>query len=81
MINNLQYMNIPLTWQEIKEHFPNTWVGLDVIAYKDANECNIKTAKVLCTGTSDELLWKQIHGEINDSRCTIPDGLQVGVFI
>lgn len=80
VINN-EYIGAELTWQEIKEHFPNTWVGLDVIEYKDKSECNIKLARVLCTSNEpDELLKKQLSGEINDSRSTMSMGMQLGVL-
>lgn len=75
-----EYIGVELTWQEIKKHFPNTWVGLDVIEYADSNNCNIKLAKVLYTGTSDEITTKQIQGLTNDSRYTGSVGLQIGAF-
>ena len=79
-IINKDYIGVELTWEEIKKHFPNTFVGLDVIEYKDKSECNIKLAKVLCTSNDpDELIIKQSKGEINDSRGTMSVGIQLGI--
>ena len=79
MANN-KYIGVELTWKEIKEHFPNQWIGLDVLEYADSNNCNIKIAKVLYTGTCEEMGIKQIEGKVNDNRYTGSVGLQIGVL-
>ena len=44
-----------LTWKEIDEKYPNTWVGLSDIKFENNDNTNIDTAVVSATGTRDEL--------------------------
>ena len=67
-----------LIWEEIQKKYPDQWVGLAEISWKD--EANIESAVVkYADKTKDELLMMQINGEI--FRCyIIPDHVfQLGV--
>lgn len=60
-----------LLWKEIQKKYPDQWVGLAEISWKD--EANIESAVVkYADKTKDELLMMQINGEIF-SCYTTPD--------
>lgn len=61
-----------LTWKQIMEQYPDTWVGLTDIKWED--ESNIESAVVKYTDkTKTELLKMVIEGELEFSCYTTPD--------
>jgi len=51
-----------MTWEEIKKAYPDKWVGLTQIEWKDG--ANVRSAIVDYVGdTSDDPLRRQIAGE------------------
>lgn len=70
-------MNKRMTWEEIKETYPDKWVGLSKVDWKDG--ANVRSAVVEYVGNSGgEALSKQIAGEDMYTAYTTPDNL--GVF-
>lgn len=69
-----------LSWDEIVKEYPDCWVGLIDIDWK--NEANVRSAIVVYTDDSaDELLRMQFEDEIECSMYTTPDNLgQLGVL-
>lgn len=72
-----------LTWKEIKENYPDQWVGLDEIEWEPDNRSTIKSA-VVAYGDKDRKgltkLQIETHGKII-ARYTTPDHeFQVGVM-
>ena len=72
-------INKRLTWSEIIEKYPDTWVGLVDIEWED--ESNIKSAIVKYYDKSkSELLKMSFNNEIEYSRYTTPDNkFQLGM--
>ena len=68
-----------LSWDEIVETYPDKWVGLIDVDWK--NEANVRSAIVLyIDDISDELLQMQFDHKIEYSRYTTPDHLgQLGI--
>ncbi len=63
-----------LSWDEIKKNFPNKWVGLSEVDWKD--ESNVRSAVVTYAGDSDvEPLKRQLAGEDIYAIYTTPDNL------
>ncbi|MBQ7479379.1 MAG: hypothetical protein IJT01_10900 [Selenomonadaceae bacterium] len=55
-------MDKRMTWEEIKTAYPNKWVGLSQVEWKD--EANVKSAIVSYAGdSSKEPFLKQVAGE------------------
>lgn len=68
-----------LTWKEIQEKYPDQWVGLIDIQWK--NDSNIESAVVKYTDkTKDELLVMQIKNEIFSCYTTPDHVFQLGVL-
>lgn len=69
-----------LTWEEIQEKYPNQWVGLTDVSYKNNDGISVESAIVKYKDKSkSELTELVLDGEII-SRHTNPDGcLQLGV--
>ena len=70
-----------LSWLEIKERYPDQWVGLTDVEWRKPS--NIAYANVKYTDLSaDELLELQVGDEPNLISCyTTPDNVvQVGIF-
>ncbi len=70
-----------LTWKEIQEKYPNQWIGLTNIEWK--NDSNIASAIVKYKGkTSGELLKLQLNNEPDLFSCfTTPESCgQLGVI-
>lgn len=44
-----------LTWDEITERYPKTWVGLTDLKFKKENGATLESAVVKATGLRDEL--------------------------
>ena len=66
--------NQRMTWEEIVEKYPDTWVGLTDIDWKDG--ANVRSAVVKYTNkTRSELLEMLIHREIEYSTYTTPENL------
>ena len=56
-----------MTWKEIKQMYPNQWVGLVDVEYESDNDATIKTAIVKYTDKSKNELTKmqiQTNGEL-----------------
>lgn len=75
-------LNERLTWNEIVEQYPDTWVGLkDII--REENSADIASAIVMYTSntkTSDELLEMVFNNELELSIYTTPDNVfQLGM--
>ena len=74
------FMSNRLTWKEIVEKYPDQWVGLVDINWK--NEANVESAVVKYSDkTADELLRLQIEEDPElYSTYTTPDNLlQIGI--
>lgn len=73
-------MNERLTWKEIKEKYPDKWVGLVDVEYEPDNDATIKSAVVKYTDkTKSELTRMALRGEVV-SRYTTPDNIfQLGM--
>lgn len=77
-------MDERLTWEEIKARYPNTWVGLSKVEWK--NSANVQSAVVLGTSkTADKFIVRQIAGEDVFTLHTNPDSLcplgMVGMYL
>ncbi len=67
-------MNERLTWDEIAEKYPDQWVGLVDVDWKD--DANVRSAVVKYTGMSvGELTRMQIKDPNIYSTYTTPDNL------
>ena len=73
-------INERLTWQQIMEQYPDTWVGLTDIHWED--ESNIESAVVAYTDKSkNELLRMIVNNGIEFSCYTTPDNCcQLGMI-
>ena len=64
-----------MTWEEIKENYPDQWVGLSKVEW-DGHAPNVQSAVVEYAGNSgSEPLRKQIAGEDIETVYTTPDNL------
>jgi hypothetical protein len=70
-----------LTWDEIKNKYPDQWVGMTDVEYKPDNSVSIKSAIVTYTGLSKaELTRMMLEGKCV-SRYTTPDNkFQMGMI-
>ena len=67
-------MSERMSWEEIKEKYPDQWVGLVDIDWK--NSANVRSAVVKYVGKSrSELLWLQESEEELVSFYTTPDNI------
>ena len=67
-------MDKRMTWEEIVNTYPDKWVGLSQVEWK--NEGNVKSAVVEYAGDSDdEPLGRQIAGEDMLTIYTTPNNL------
>lgn len=68
-----------LTWEQIQEKYPDRWVGLIDVQYRDDDGISVESAVVKYTDkTKSELTKMVLKGEIV-SRHTNPEGhLQLG---
>ena len=66
-----------MTWNEIREKYPNQWVGLTDVEYEEDNISTIRSAIVLRTNkTKSELTLEQINSNgAVIARYTDPDRL------
>ncbi|MBR2214582.1 MAG: hypothetical protein IJ849_02350 [Selenomonadaceae bacterium] len=63
-----------LTWDEIKAKYPDKWVGLSKIDWKD--DANVSSAVVIgASDSDDEFLRLQIAGEDVHTTYTTPYNL------
>ena len=72
-----------MTWEEIKEKYPDQWVGLVDVEYEPDNDATIKSAVVMFTDkTVEELTLMQIqsNGEINAVYTTPDNVLFIGTM-
>ena len=72
-----------MTWSEIKQRYPDQWVGLTDVEHEPDNDSTIKSAVVAYTDWSkDDLILEQIqtNGRLI-ARYTNPNALfQLGVL-
>ncbi len=67
-----------LTWQQIQEQYPDQWVGLVDITWR--NDANIESAVVKYVDKSkEELLMMQINNEIFSCYTTPDNVFQLGI--
>ena len=72
-------MTEQLTWKEIQEKYPDQWVGLIDIKWK--NDSNIESAVVKYSDkTKDELLILQIENKIFSCYTTPDYVFQLGIM-
>ena len=73
------FMAERLTWKQIQEKYPDQWVGLVDVQYRDNDGISVESAVVKYTDkTKSELTRMVLKGEIV-SRHTNPEGhLQLG---
>ena len=73
------FMAERLTWKQIQEKYPDQWVGLVDVQYRDDDGISVESAVVKYTDkTKSELTRIVLKGEIV-SRHTNPEGhLQLG---
>lgn len=65
-------LNERLTWNEIVEQYPDTWVGLKDIIWKD--ESNVESAVIVAiSNNADELLLMQVNKEVELVEYSTPD--------
>lgn len=69
-----------LTWEQIQKKYPDQWVGLTDVQYKNNDGVTVESAVVKYTDKTKSQLTKLVlEGEII-SRHTNPDGcLQLGM--
>lgn len=66
--------NERLTWDEIVKKYPDKWVGMSKIDWKD--ETNVRSAVVIGVSDDDyEFLKRQFAGDDVFTRYTTPDNL------
>ncbi|MDE7313717.1 MAG: hypothetical protein K2N87_19180 [Eubacterium sp.] len=71
-------MSERLTWKQIQEKYPDQWVGLVDIRWR--NDSNIDSAVVRYTDKSkEELLMMQINNEIFSCYTTPDNVFQLGI--
>ena len=61
-----------LTWEEIKQKYPEQWVGLTDVTWED-HPPNVKTAAVKYVGSSGDIQRRIIAGEDIHMNCTMSD--------
>lgn len=70
-----------LSWKEIQDKYPDTWIGLTNVEFEENNSSTIKSAVVKYTDKSkNELTKLMIKGEII-AKYTTPDNVfQLGAI-
>lgn len=73
ILNKHELIGKILTWQEIKEYFPDQWVGLTNVKYKNNDGISIESGRLLhIDKTKDELTVMMLDGECV-ARYTTPN--------
>ena len=74
-------INKKCTWNDIVKQYPNTWVGLTNIIWKD--ESNVDNATLVAiSDNADELLCMQADKKISLVEYTTPDNCcQLGLIV
>ena len=49
-----------LTWEEITKRYPNQWVALKNIIYKDNDGCNVESAVVVCVMSDEDYIGTRL---------------------
>ena len=63
-----------MTWDEIVEKYPDKWVGLTQVDWKD--DANVRTAVVVGTSdTGEEFMFRACAGEDMCAMYTTPNNL------
>lgn len=52
----LTHSNERLTWQQIKDRWPETWVGMTEIKFKNDDNVNVESAVVYATGDKYDVI-------------------------
>lgn len=70
-----------LTWEEIQAKYPNQWVGLAEVIYRNNDGISVESAIVRYHDIPDDIIMdKMVNGEI-DAIFTSPDtNICVGLF-
>ncbi len=72
-----------MSWNDIQRTFPNQWVGLKNVTWK--NSATVDTAEVCYTEqdlSSDDMALMAIRGDIDTAKNTTPDeGDSVGALM
>ena len=67
---------VRLTRQEMAEKYPNQWIGISNVEYKDMNSKEIISAEVVYTDkTASELGLMALNGENVQPLYTTPDNV------
>lgn len=53
-------MSERMTWQEIKERYPDQWVALTDVVYVNNDNCNISSAIFVCAMSDDNYIQKRL---------------------
>ena len=74
-------MDKRMTWEEIKATYPDKWVGLSKVEWK--NSANVRSAVVEYVGDcGGDALRRQIAGEDMYTTYTTPDNLcSLGILV
>lgn len=49
-----------LTWEEIRERYPDQWVALSEVEYVDDDGCNVESAVVICGMKDGEYIDRRL---------------------
>ena len=63
-----------MSWEEIQQKYPSTWVGLIDVEWE--NRATIRSAVVFCTDkekTTDEMALMTVNGQLETTCYTTPD--------
>lgn len=62
-----------LTWPQIAERYPDTWVGLTEIKFKNHDDINVETAVVSEIGTRRDVFDSKYEGRVDFVLFTSPE--------
>lgn len=69
----LTHSNERLTWKQIAERWPDTWVGLTEIKFKNDDDINVETAVVSEVGSKDDVFASHFARRVDFVRYTSPE--------
>ena len=49
-----------LTWEEIQEKYPDQWVALADVIYKNNDNCNVESAVLICAMSDEDYVEKRL---------------------
>lgn len=62
-----------LSWPQIKERYPDTWVGLTEIKFKNDDDTNVETAVVYEVGSKDDVFASHLARRVDFVLYTTPE--------